>query len=119
MSERLSSDLYALLGEAAFIKLTEEFGGTRLYIPNSLSADHEIVSVIGSAAADKLSRRYARDIIRVPLAREIRARHYRANNLSNGRIARKLGLTETGVEKLFARMDSPPAKGSNQLHLEF
>jgi DNA-binding transcriptional regulator LsrR (DeoR family) len=112
MSERLSSDLKALLGETAFVALAQEFGGTRLYVPHSIPADHEIVQVIGLAAARRLSQRFAPAVIRVPLARFIRARHYRAAGLSHARIARKLGLTETGVDKLFRRMQDAPAKGS-------
>ncbi|MES2987657.1 MAG: hypothetical protein V4808_07110 [Pseudomonadota bacterium] len=114
----LTEQLKSLLGEAAFVALAEAFGGTRLYVPHTIPADHEIARAIGIEAAARLSKRLAPDTIRMPLARELRARHYRAHNLSNAAIARKLGLTEGGVEKLFKRMDNPPAKGSaGQLHL--
>lgn len=117
MTERHSLELLELLGESAFVHLTQAFGGTRLYVPHIIGDDHEIAQAIGPDAARRLSRRHAPDIIRVPLARCIRARHYRALGDSNARIARKLGITETGVNKLFRRMIEPPVKGSAQLAL--
>lgn len=105
-------DLEALLGEAAFVALAEAFGGTRLYVPTNLTAKHEIAQAIGIEAARKLSSRLAPDQVRVPLAREQRARHYRAMGLSNAKIARKLGITESGVNRLFQRASSVPEKGS-------
>lgn len=123
MTERLSEDLLDLLGEASFVALAEAFGGTRLYIPQRLGADHAISEAIGSEKAEALARRYAPAVLRIPLARKIRARHYRAViGLSNARIASRLGMTETGVEGLFNRMDDAPVKGSerpdNQLQFQ-
>lgn len=112
MRERLVSELTALLGERAFIALAEAFGGRRLYVPRKIDADGEIAKAIGLDAARLLSERKSPDYLRVPLAREVRARHYRAAGFSNGEIATKLGMSETGVNSLFARMDSPPEKGS-------
>lgn len=117
MSERLTESLKALLGVDALVALAERFGGRRLYIPQTIGPEHEIAAAIGTEEAAKLSRRYSLAYIRVPLARDLRARHYRARGLSNGEICSKLGITETGVDKLFARMDRPPAKGSGQLSL--
>lgn len=113
MSEQLSESLKALLGVDAFIALAEQFGGRRLYVPQTIGPEHEITAAVGIEAAAKLCRRYSLAFIRVPLARELRARHYRSRGLSNGQIASKLGITETGVDKLFARMSRPPGKGSS------
>jgi hypothetical protein len=115
MSEQLTESLRTLLGDPALVSLSQTFGGRRLYVPEKIGDDHSITAAIGAAAAAKLSRRYSLAFIRVPLARELRARHYRAIGKSNGEIASLLGITETGVDKLFARMDRPPVKGSNQL----
>ncbi|MEO7470201.1 MAG: hypothetical protein ABIV36_24640, partial [Sphingobium limneticum] len=71
-----------------------------------------IAKAIGADAARHLSERVSPDVIRVPVARDIRARHYRAGGLSNGAIASRLGITEPAVNKLFARMAEPPVKGS-------
>lgn len=110
--EHLVAELVDLLGERAFIALAEAFGGRRLYVPRTIASDGEIASAIGMAAAQRLSDRKSPDYLRVPLARALRARHYRAAGFSNGVIATKLGMTETGVNSLFARMDGPPEKGS-------
>lgn len=112
MSDRLGHDqLLAILGEDAFIALAENFGGRRLYVPGRLPADHAITQAIGEEAARRLSDRVSPDIIKVPLARELLSRHYRAAGLSNGEIASRLRITETAVEKIFRRMDKPPVKG--------
>lgn len=108
----LLNELQAMLGEECFVQLTQAFGGTRLFIPKKLDEDHEIVRAIGDEAARRLSRRCAGATLRIPLAREQRALHYRGLGLSNAAIARKLGITETGVEKLFLRRPDAPAKGS-------
>lgn len=117
IGEQLSRDLMSLLGKEGFIRLTEEFGGTRLYITQTPAADHAITKAIGGDLAQRLAERYSPAVLRIPLAREIRARHYRAIGCSNGRIASKLGMTESGVDKMFARMERPPIKGSAQLTL--
>ncbi len=118
MTSRSGPELEELLGETALVRLAEAFGGTRLYVPATMKPEHEIVRVIGMDAAVLLSKRLGgAATIRVPLARELRARHYRATGKSNAQIARALGITETGVDKLVARMTDAPAKGSAQLDL--
>lgn len=111
-SEHLVAELVTLLGERAFVALADAFGGRRLYVPTKIDTDSEIAKAIGLDAAWLLSRRKSPDYLRVPLARAVRARHYRAAGLSNGLIATRLGMTETGVNSLFARMDQAPGKGS-------
>jgi len=117
MSGGRADDLKTLLGTRAFVALAEAFGGTRLYVPQTIGSDHAIAQAVGEAPARRLSERFAPDTIRVPLAREDRAMQYRADGLSNAAIARRLGMTEPGVEQLFKRLDNPPAKGSSQLSL--
>ena len=68
-----------------------------------MHADHRIAQAIGLDAAIRMTERLAPDAIRVPLAHELRASHYRAAGKSNAQIATMLGKTESGVEKLFAR----------------
>lgn len=109
----LSNELLAMLGDEGFAQLTQAFGGTRLYVPHKLDEQHEIAKAIGLHLAQRLSRRYAPAVLRLPLAREHRALHYRGKGLSNAAIARELGITETGVEKLFDRRADAPKKGSS------
>lgn len=72
-------------------------------IPVNISNTHKIAHAIGLEAARKLGAQFAPDVIKVPLCRELRARHFRAQRLSNAEIALKLGMTKTGVELLFKR----------------
>lgn len=103
------SELEALIGEEALVRLAEAFGGTRLHVPDKIGERDEIARAIGLEAARALSARLAPDVIRVPLARDLRARHYEAANLSHGQIARKLGMTEKGVDRLLARLRAADA----------
>lgn len=114
MSGRPGPELETLIGEAALIRLAEAFGGTRLYVPTTMPADHPIVAAIGTDAAKVLVERMAPDQIIVPLVREPRARQYRAIGWSNSQIARALGITEKGVEQMFRRMANVPVKGSGE-----
>lgn len=103
MTSRAGPELVELIGEEAMVRLAEAFGGTRLYVPQKISARHEIARAVGLEAAQRLVERLAPDVVKVPLARELRARHYRAALMSDRTIARRLGITESGVEKLFKR----------------
>ena len=100
---RVVAELLALLGEDGLIRLAEEYAGIRMYVPSNIDRS-QLVKTIGSEIANKLSQRYGGDYINVPLVRDLRARRYRDDDgLSNAQIARKLGITENGVEKLFQR----------------
>lgn len=118
----LSRHLIQILGEADFVRLCQELGGTRVYIPYKCREGSDLVNAIGAEASEKLSRALAPATIRVPLARRERALHYRAEGLTNPQVARKLGITETGVDKLFGRESNLPdrpgsAKSMSQLLL--
>ena len=120
--ERLTAELMRLCGEAGFLKLVETFGGRRLFLargPFTGSEHSKAWACLGPEVAERLSKTYGGTYLRVPLARTFRARHYRAVlALSNGEIATRLGITETGVDKLFAAMPQKPVKGAgSQLSL--
>lgn len=99
---RIISELISLLGEADFIRLSEEFGGIRLYVAENTNSS-QIVDKMGNQIAARLAEHYLKNYLKVPLAHQLRARHYRATGMSNAQVARKLGMTESGVEKLFRR----------------
>ncbi|MCC7097290.1 MAG: hypothetical protein IT472_08935 [Thermomonas sp.] len=109
----LKAHLLAVLGEDLFIRLCQELGGTRRYIASNPRADGELIDALGDEGAARLSEALAPATIRIPLARRERALFYRAQGLSDGRIARRLGMTETGVSKLFAREGGLPARPAN------
>lgn len=117
---QLALHLQAILGEEGFVRLCQELGGTRIYVAYTMRDDNDVVEAIGREAADKLSRALAPATIRVPLARRERALFYRRQGLSDARIARRLGMTENGVGKLFSRQaDLPerPGKGKEPAQL--
>lgn len=107
---RLSAVLLEILGPEDFVRLAEYRGGTRLYVPAGEGA--KLAEAIGTEATRALVDRFAGSYIRVPLAREQRARQYRAAGASNAEIARRLGMSESGVDRLFNAMPNKPAKAS-------
>ena len=114
----LSRHLLQLLGEEGFVRLCQELGGTRVYIPYTCREGGDLVEALGHDLCEVISKALAPATIRVPLARRERALFYRRQGLSNARIARKLGITETGVNRLFAREPAPPVKPAHpQLQL--
>ena len=112
MTDRAASELKALIGEEALILLAETFGGLRLLVPMKMGATHPIARAVGLDAAKLLSDRYAPDYLDVPLAREERALQYRADGRTIAEIARLLGISGSGVERLLARARRKQDEGS-------
>jgi hypothetical protein len=50
--DRIVAQARELLGEEGFILFCQAFGGTRVYIPSTMHADHEIVRSIGRQLAE-------------------------------------------------------------------
>lgn len=96
-------DLASRLTKAEMIALADDYGGTRLYIPSRMSREHRLARSIGFNSALTLSREMAGTYVRIPLLREARAIHHRSAGRSYAWIARRLGMTETGVEMLLRR----------------
>ena len=103
-TESLTKELLEVLGEDDMFLLTEAFGGTRLYIPAKVRPKSELALSIGLEAAEKMAARFAPDVLRIPLCRDLRAARYRLMGRSNASIARLLGMSETGVDKIFAKL---------------
>lgn len=117
MAERgdLTEELLDLLGEDGLFRLAEAHGGTRLYVPGNIDRS-ELPAQIGIDNAARLSNLFPGGYIRVPLARVLRAKRYRENGESNAQIARRLGLTEHGVQRLLSRQrkrEGRPGKPSD------
>lgn len=104
---KVAKEIVSLIGRDGACRLAEHYGGRRVYIPLRIEeAISDFVENIGSEAAEALSDVYGRDFIKVPLYRELRAVHYRSQQFQNPEIARRLGMTEAGVDKLFFRLRS-------------
>jgi biotin operon repressor len=103
-SDELEAEILEVIGADQTVALANAFGGTRLYVPSKVTERQELSQAIGLDAAQAMSARFAPDTIRVPLMRERRAVHFLVAGLSVAKIAVRLGMTETGVEKLLKRL---------------
>ncbi|PHP17648.1 hypothetical protein CG471_21745 [Sphingobium sp. IP1] len=106
MKSEFKSLLSDILSEDQLIAFAEEFGGTRLYVPckPSTQMGKAIIAAIGEEGFTQLSTFFGQDYIRVPLLIILRANRYRGAGLSNAVIGRRLGMTETGVNKIFSNL---------------
>jgi hypothetical protein len=89
-----------LVGAEATLRLIEEHGGTRLYVPKEPNQGTPLARLVGIAGANAMAARYGGDFIKVPLARNWRVRLYRGRGDTYTAIARRLGITESQVSKI-------------------
>ena len=103
------SELIAIVGEEAALKLVRAFGGTRLYVPHSPEPNDLLASTIGHFAATKLARIYGGDRVDVPNPppRRIRIMQLRATGMSVDAIARELRCTRRRVFQVLAEARDP------------
>jgi Mor family transcriptional regulator len=98
-------DLVALIGLPATMKLVEQYGGIRLYVPkNDMADNHELVKLIGREAAQQLQNEYAGEShFDIPLAmgamRAVRNANIRTDRqeMSVSETARKYRTTERHI----------------------
>lgn len=102
--ENLSAELLAILGKDGLCELLEHYAGTRLYVPKMNGEASTVIPHLTRATSLKLSERYGTDYLVVPLMREFRAICLRQQGLAIEKIARRLGMTARGVERIFERL---------------
>lgn len=102
--------LCRLIGPEATLALVEARGGIKVYIPEQ-PAGSDLADIVGLDAAAKLSSTYARDWLRVPLARPWRILCYKAAGLSYKQIALKAGCTDATVWEVLKRLKASGAQG--------
>lgn len=56
------------IGLAAALRLVEARGGRRLYFPVGLAPEHQLVTLLGQAAAEALCQEYAGERLEIPKA---------------------------------------------------
>lgn len=104
LSSEMSVALLALLGEDGFYLLLETYAGTRLYVPHIDGCrKSQLAYTITIEKAEKLAEAFGGEYIKVPLGRTFRALIYRQRGLSQPKIARLLGMSESGVYKLLGK----------------
>ncbi len=112
------AELVDALGFPATLKLVERWGGVRLYVPleQNLTDEHELVQVLGLAAARKLAAAH-KEWLEVPRAaaylRQVRDRIIRESygGKSASRLARQFGMTRRNIFYIVAREEAPELQG--------
>ena len=102
--ENLSAELLVILGKDGLYELLEHYAGTSLYVPKMNGEASTVIPHLTRATSLKLSERYGTDYLFVPLMREFRAICLRQQGLAVEKIARRLGMTARGVERIFERL---------------
>lgn len=93
-----------VLKDEQLVRLAEEFGGDRLYIPTQFRSTHRIAKAVGDDCAAALVKHLGGVAIRVPLAVDLRIRHYLATGVKRRDIRRRLCMTETSLIKAINRL---------------
>ena len=116
----LSPFLYGLselIGSTNTLKLVDKFGGTPLYVPMTMHAEHHLALLIGLEAATELSAAYPGENLSIGLSvtgdhhhhaaeRRKEIHRLKAKGLSHRQIARELRTTDRTVRKVLgAEMD--------------
>lgn len=99
----IGQDLLDLLGDTGYLVLLESHSGIRLFVPKDPDRS-KLQLILDIENLRRLSDCYGGEYIKVPLDREFRAGKYRDQGDSNARIARRIGITESAVERLFSRV---------------
>lgn len=97
------AELRTLIGDDAYLKLIENYGGLRTFIAKNADRS-EMVEVIGLEATQKLADEFGSLYCKIPLDREFRALRYRQEGASNRQIAVRLCMTESGLERILSRV---------------
>ncbi|WP_165184754.1 Mor transcription activator family protein [Caulobacter soli] len=110
-----TAGLIDLIGEAAVCKLSDQFGGIRIYVPASPGQHHPLTVAIGQAAADQLATAFAGQQLLVPMtpARRAEILDLDAKGWTRAKIARKVRLSERRIYQVLEddRRRAPRAKG--------
>ena len=108
-------EIVEVIGENAAARLIARFGGTRLYVPHSPSADDALARAVGEAAAIKLARVFGGERVELPKPppRRMQIVELRAAGRSIEEIARILNCTRRRVFQVLAesRRDAAPHAG--------
>jgi hypothetical protein len=109
------NEIADVIGVAGAISLAQKVGGTRIYIPGGITAQHWLVDAIGLGPAEKLCAKFSRSRIDIPLGpagamvalTRQRAETVRAmtdEGLSAPTIARRIGVSVRTVCRIRSKM---------------
>ncbi|GAB0119459.1 sigma factor-like helix-turn-helix DNA-binding protein [Acidisoma sp. 7E03] len=112
--------LVEIAGENAALAVIEEFAGTRTYITESPEKGvSAVVAKFDQSAAAELSREYGGIYMRIPSCKPWRVQVLREQGLSHSKIARRLGIDVSSVERILqrAREDASRTRGDRAMAL--
>lgn len=96
-------------GLPAGVALVEAAGGTRVYVPERITAEHRLAQWLGSAAAERLVARFGGETLEVPrclaairAARDQRIRRERSEGAAIAELALQYRLTERQIYNILA-----------------
>jgi len=108
-------EIAEIIGVVPAIQLARDFGGTEIYIPKNMTADHPIAVCIGLEAATKLAEWAIGDRIEIPRAvgvhlgkRNAEIREAVEQGLSKKKAARKFQLTTRWIRYLVNGSEDDP-----------
>jgi Mor family transcriptional regulator len=92
------TSLLELIGEEMTLKLVENFGGTRVFVPKAMVKKHPVIDVLGEIGLALMIQYFSGDMP-IPIARGWRIQLYLKQGLKIKEIARKVHCSETAVYK--------------------
>lgn len=111
-------DLTDIIGISAALRIVEERGGIRLYVPKIVQINHWLADLIGTEALAALVEIYAGEEIEIPrCAAALKAMKDQEIASAEGsvtEIARRYGYTERGVRKIRRRVEEHDGINASQ-----
>lgn len=104
-------EMVELIGIADTMKIVEEYGGVRLYIPQDVTPEHPLVLLIGFEHAQKLAEHFGGERPEIPLVTAImrQARDIEIRNqwptLSQRQLALKYKTTERNIRLILGKCE--------------
>lgn len=118
--QELEDELEQVIGRVAVTRLIEKFGGTRVYVPRTMTVHHDLAEALGMKAAAMLSREYPLEWIELPKPHRRRKRALDAalsGEMTVREVALSFDYTERMIYKMLADHRTAEAEGRAQLNL--
>lgn len=104
--------LCAVVGPCAAGVIRSHYGGSRLYVPGRVAADHPLARLVGLDGARRMAEALGGCFVWIPMERRPNPRHeeirtLRAEGKAVRTIARTVGLSDRQVQRILAIDDGP------------
>ncbi|TGG92514.1 hypothetical protein E4656_13665 [Natronospirillum operosum] len=103
------AEIVDAIGLESALKLVEALPGVRVYVPQQMPADHQLVTILGQEAAMLLAEHFGGEALNVARClhalRGVRNTEiWQARHLGAARLALRFGLTERQVYSILAQV---------------